>query len=90
MANRILQLEDDPTAPAGDSGAAIQGYRVSALLMAADGVTPAGTPAVAVVGATVRTRPSTLPAGSHRFEVIATNAVGDSAPSARSAAVSPR
>ncbi|WP_404350837.1 fibronectin type III domain-containing protein [Phycicoccus jejuensis] len=76
--------------PASTGGSAITGYRVTALRMDADGVTPVGSPTVAVVGANARTRSFTLPAGSYRFEVVAFNSVGDGPVSARSAAVSPR
>jgi Ca2+-binding RTX toxin-like protein len=77
-------------APASTGGSAITNYRVTALRMAADGVTAVGTPTVAIVGSAVRTRSFTLPAGSYRFEVVAMNSVGDSVPSARSAVVQPR
>jgi len=77
-------------APASNGGLAIQGYRVIARRMAADGVTPVGSPEVALVGATVRRRSFTLAAGTYRFEVVATNAIGDSPASARSATVVPR
>jgi Ca2+-binding RTX toxin-like protein len=77
-------------APATTGGAAITNYRVTALRMAADGVTVVGSPTVAIVGAAVRTRSFTLPAGSYRFEVIAVNSVGDSLPSDRSALIQPR
>jgi fibronectin type III domain protein len=78
------------TAPAVTGGTAITNYRVTALRMAADGVTPTGTPTVAIVGAAVRTRSFTLPAGSYRFEVVAINSVGDSLPSERSTLIQPR
>jgi hypothetical protein len=78
------------TAPASTGGSAITSYRVTALKMAADGVTPTGTPTVATVGGTVLTRSFTLTAGTYRFEVVAINAVGAGAPSARSDAVTPR
>jgi len=77
-------------APASTGGAAITNYQVTALRMAADGVTVVGSPTVAIVGATVRTRSFTLPAGSYRFEVVAVNSVGSSVPSIRSALVQPR
>ncbi len=77
------------SAPA-NGGAAIQGYRVSALLMAADGVTAVGNPIVASAGAGSRAQQFTLTAGTYRFEVIAFNVAGDSLPSARSAAITPR
>lgn len=77
-------------APTSTGGSPITGYRVTALRMDADGVTPVGSPTVAVVGATVRTRSFTLPAGTYRFEVVAFNSVGDGPVSERSAAVSPR
>jgi Ca2+-binding RTX toxin-like protein len=77
-------------APAFNGGAAISGYTVSALLMAADGVTPVGAPTVATTTAGARSRTFTLPAGTYRFEVVATNAVGNSVASARSDAIVPR
>ncbi len=77
-------------APANNGGAAISNYRVTALRMLADGVTPTGIPTVAIVGSTIRSRSFTLPAGQYRFEVVAINSVGNSLPSARSALVSPR
>jgi predicted phage tail protein len=76
------------TAPAGTGGAAITNYRVSALRVAADGSTTVN--AVAIVSAATRTRSFTLGAGTYRFEVVAINSVGDSAPSAKSDPVSPR
>lgn len=78
------------TAPPSNGGSPIQGYRVTALRMAADGTTVVGAPTVALTGANARSRAFTLPAGTYRFEVVATNAVGDSLPSARSVPVQPR
>ena len=64
---------------------------MTAYRMAADGVTVAAVAQVQVVtGATSSTRTFTLPAGTYRFGVVATNAVGNSASSARSNAVVPR
>ncbi|MGG5259873.1 peroxidase family protein [Phycicoccus avicenniae] len=77
-------------APATTGGSAITGYRVTALRMDTDGVTPVGAPTTAVVGAAARTRSFTLPAGNYRFEVVAFNSVGDGPASDRSALVSPR
>jgi hypothetical protein len=77
-------------APAGNGGAAIQNYRVTARRMAADGVTEVGASVVATVGAGARNHSFTLAAGTYRFDVIAINAIGDSDPSARSATVVPR
>ncbi|WP_286175932.1 peroxidase family protein [Arthrobacter sp. NEB 688] len=77
-------------APTSTGGSAITGYRVTALRMDTDGVTPVGSPTIAVVGANVRTRSFTLPAGTYRFEVVAFNSVGDGPVSERSTAVAPR
>jgi len=71
-------------APAATGGRPITGYRVSALRISAAGAVLATTQS-AVLGATVRTLPMTLPvAGNYRFTVVAINAVGTSAASARS------
>jgi hypothetical protein len=77
-------------APASNGGAAITGYTVTALRMAADGVTPVGTPTVAVTNGATRSRSFTLPAGNYRFEVFASNSAGNSVPSPRSDIVVPR
>jgi len=78
------------TAPASTGGSAIQGYRVRALRMAADGVTVVGDPVFANTGAAARSRSFTLPPGSYRFQVEAFNAVGFSGLSAQSNAVTAR
>jgi Ca2+-binding RTX toxin-like protein len=78
------------SAPASTGGSAITGYRVSALPVAADGVTVTGPPVVVSVGAAARTRSFTLPAGTYRFEVVALNALGAGDPSPRSEPISPR
>jgi hypothetical protein len=79
-------------APASNGGAAIASYRVTALRMQADGVTPVdGPPAgIATVGGAARTRAFALPAGNYRFEVVAINVAGESAPSERSDLIAPR
>jgi hypothetical protein len=77
------------TAPTATGGSPITGYRVSALRMAADGVTVLGT-TVVTVGATLRTASPTLVAGNYRFSVQAVNAAGNSAASARSNLVTAR
>jgi hypothetical protein len=78
--------------PAANGGSAITGYRVTALRMssAAANATVVSRTNSPVLGAGVRTREFTLPAGNYRFQVVAINAVGTSAPSARSANVVPR
>jgi hypothetical protein len=76
------------SAPPSTGGAAITNYRVTALRVAGGGTT--STDSVVIVGAAVRTRSFTLGAGTYQFEVVAINSVGDGAPSARSAPVSPR
>jgi Ca2+-binding RTX toxin-like protein len=79
------------SAPGNNGGSAITNYRVTALRMAADGVTAVGTPTVALAAAGARTLSMTLPAaGNYRFQVVAINAVGDSPASARSALVAAR
>ena len=64
------------TAPNG--GSAVLNYQVTAFKMLPDGVTIDTTvaPIVATVGATVRTRTFTLPAGSYKFQVAAINVLG--------------
>jgi hypothetical protein len=80
------------SAPGNNGGSAITNYRVTALRMAADGVTTVGTPTVApLAAATARTLAVTVPAaGNYRFQVVAINAVGDSPASARSTLVAAR
>jgi hypothetical protein len=68
---------------------AITGYRVFALRMSAAGAV-LSTTASSVQPATARTLSMTLAAGSYRFQVIAVNAVGISARSARSNLVAAR
>ncbi|MDQ2755655.1 MAG: fibronectin type III domain-containing protein [Actinomycetota bacterium] len=75
------------SAPPTTGGRPIQGYRIAALRMAADGVMVLGAPTFTTVGANARTRSINLPAGTYRFEVVAFNSVGNSPASARSNAV---
>ncbi len=70
-------------------GSAITGYRVSALRLSAAGVVLATTTS-ALVGSTVRSLVMPLAAGNYRFTVVAVNAVGSSAASARSNQVTAR
>jgi len=77
------------SAPLDNGGAAIVSYRVTAQLMAADGVTVVSSTSQ-TVGAAARTRSFALAAGSYQFVVVATNAVGDSVASAASNLVTPR
>jgi len=77
------------TAPGNNGGSAITGYKITAVQMTAGG-TPTGVTVAATAAATARTVSVTLPGGSYRFEVRATNAVGDSPASARSALVAAR
>ena len=57
--------------------------------MAADGTTVESVQGNVIVGATVRTRQFTLPAGNYRFDVSAINGVGEG-PAARSEAIAAR
>jgi hypothetical protein len=75
--------------PLSTGGAPITGYRVQALRMAADGTTVESVQGNIVVGATIRTRSFTLPAGTYRFDVSAINAVGEG-PAVRSEAIAAR
>ena len=80
------------TPPTSTGGSAITGYVVTALRMssaAADATVLSRTDS-RVLGPGVRQREFTLVAGNYRFEVVAINAVGTGAPSARSANVVPR
>jgi Ca2+-binding RTX toxin-like protein len=77
-------------APTSAGAANVNGYTVSALRMDANGTTVVGAPVTNTVGAGIRTATFTLPAGSYRFEVVATNRFGTSVPSARSALIAPR
>jgi hypothetical protein len=80
------------TPPTSNGGSAITGYRVTALRMSssAPDATVLSTTQSPVIGASRRQRSFTLQAGNYRFEVVAINAIGTSAPSARSANVVPR
>jgi hypothetical protein len=79
------------SAPGNNGGSVITNYRVTAIRMAADGVTAVGTPTVALAAPAARTLAVTVPvAGNYRFQVVAINAVGDSPASARSALVAAR
>ncbi len=71
-------------------GSPITGYLVRALPMAADGVTVSGPARDTVVGAAARNATVALPTGRYRFVVFALNAIGQGAPSARSALVTAR
>jgi hypothetical protein len=74
--------------PAGNGGAVITGYLVSAINVAADGVTPVGVPLTVSVSGTTRSHTfSGLVSGQYVFEVSATNIAGTGPPSDRSAAV---
>jgi CotH protein/lamin tail-like protein/fibronectin type III domain protein len=81
------------TPPASAGSSPITGYRVTALQMSSSSssATVIGTKVdTKVVGASVRQRAMTLTSGNWRFTVVAINAAGSSAPSARSANVVPR
>lgn len=80
------------SAPSSTGGSAITGYRVMTLRMSSSSssATVLGTTTSAVLGPTVRRLAVTLANGNYRFQVVAINAVGTSARSARSNNVVPR
>jgi spore coat protein CotH len=80
------------TPPTSTGGSPITGYRVTALRMSstATNATVLSRTNSPILGATIRQRSFTLPAGNYRFEVVAINAIGTSPPSARSTNIVPR
>jgi Ca2+-binding RTX toxin-like protein len=64
-----------------NGGSAITSYRVTAIQVRANGTATGRTRTVTVTGS-VRRAVMALPAGLYRFRIVATNAVGASAPSA--------
>jgi hypothetical protein len=80
------------SAPASNGGSPITGYRVITLRMSSSSSTATvlSSTTSSVYGASTRQHVFTLAAGNYRFQVVAINAVGTSAPSARSANVVPR
>lgn len=80
------------TPPANTGGTAITNYVVTALRMSssAANATVLSRYSTSRLGASARSRSFTLVPGTYRFEVVAFNVVGESAPSNRSAAVVPR
>ena len=76
------------SAPASNGGSAITGYRVSAQRIAANGTVLSTT--TVTVGPTLRILWMALHAGNYRFTVVAVNALGASAASARSNLVAAR
>jgi hypothetical protein len=80
------------SAPSTTGGSAITGYRVLTLKMSSSSssATVLSTTTSAVLGASVRQLSVTLATGNYRFQVVAVNAVGTSARSARSNNVVPR
>jgi hypothetical protein len=80
------------SAPADNGGSPVIGYRVTILRMssaAADATVRNRTTSI-LLGPTVRSRSFTLPGSNYRFEVVAVNANGAGAASARSNNVVPR
>lgn len=77
------------TAPTSNGGSAITGYRVVALRMssAAADATVLSSQTSRLLGPNVKQYDFAVAAGTYRFEVVAVNAVGMGASSARSAAV---
>ncbi len=87
----LLSATASWSAPSSTGGTGIIGFRVSAHLMARDGVTEVGSPVVAVAsGSGTRRLSMVLPAGNYRFDVVAFNAVGDGPASERSSLVAAR
>ena len=80
------------TPPTTTGGSPVTGYRVTALRMSssAANATVLGTTVSPLLGAGVRQRSFTLANGNYRFQVVAINAIGTGAPSARSSNVVPR
>jgi len=79
-AGGLLTASANWNPPLSTGGANITGYRVQALRMAADGTTVESVQGNIVVGANIRTRSFTLPAGTYRFDVSAINGVGEGPP----------
>ncbi len=77
-------------APGSTGGTPITGYVVRALQVGPNGTTVVGAPIVVTVGAGARRATLTLAPARYRFVVIAVNAIGRGAPSARSAIVTAR
>lgn len=78
--------------PSTTGGSPITGYRVTALRMSSSSAsaTVVSSTVSPVLASTARSRSFTLVAGNYRFTVVAINAVGTSAASARSNNVVPR
>ncbi|MEP6762448.1 MAG: fibronectin type III domain-containing protein [Sporichthyaceae bacterium] len=76
--------------PLSNGSSPITSYRVSALMMDTDGVTPIAPPITVEVGAAARSKVFSLSANTYRFEVVAVNALGGSPPSERSNLVTPQ
>jgi hypothetical protein len=70
-------------APVSTGGSAVTSYRVTAIQVRANGTATGWSRTVTVTGS-VRRAAMALPAGLYRFQVVARNAVGASASSARS------
>jgi len=87
LAGGALTASANWTQPLSNGGAAVTGYRVVALKMAADGTTVESVQGNIIVnGVNTNTRSFTLPAGNYRFDVSAINAVGEG-PAVRSEAI---
>jgi hypothetical protein len=80
------------SAPADNGGSPVTGYRVTILRMssAAANATVLNRTTSILLGPTVRSRSFTLQGDNYRFEVVAVNANGAGAVSARSNNVVPR
>ncbi len=89
-AGGALTLTARWTAPTSTGGAAITTYRVTAVRVGTDGVTPTGSTTTMTVTGTARQAVFTLPNALYRFRASAVNVAGEGAVSALTVAARPR